>query len=328
MPIGEAQMRRVHLSGILLVSVFLFPALARGDSIATVDVSASFLPKVNPFSSEVFFGNGPSLFVTGQFTLDENTDTISSWNMTFLGPLGATYQLSAQNGGGAISCAFYTSSCGYPTFSFYNSNAYLGLNGLFSGQAPPLSLYAGETLELCPEKYTIYPGNVPAFSPPCDRTSGAFFNNQTYAIYELPNDVSSSGVLTVTSVVSTPEPSESTILLLGITIIFGCTIFKKRKSWVACFLYSSSTYGTSGTSPRLQRNWKLLVRGRILPEVDEKSRRSSARNCCRSPWPIRVLTNGCPSEATSASSGTNGKVGLCIENRHPGASGKVCKAGP
>jgi hypothetical protein len=100
----EMPMCKVHFSIPVLLFLFLFPVPARADSIATIDVSASFIP------SPLLFGNGPALFMTGQFTLDEGTKTIGSWNLGFLGPLGATYQLSAQNGGVATAQCVGTGS--------------------------------------------------------------------------------------------------------------------------------------------------------------------------------------------------------------------------
>ena len=97
-------MCKVHSSIPVLLFLFLFPVPARADSIATIDVSASFIP------SPLFFGNGPTLFMTGQFTLDEDTKNIGSWNLGFLGPLVATYQLSAQNGGVATAQCVGTGS--------------------------------------------------------------------------------------------------------------------------------------------------------------------------------------------------------------------------
>ena len=102
-------MNKIYLSTVLLMSVILSPPLARADSTATLDVSASFIVSPIP-SGFVTFGSGPSLFVTGQFTLDEDTKNIGSWNLGFLGPLVATYQLSAQNGGVATAQCVGTGS--------------------------------------------------------------------------------------------------------------------------------------------------------------------------------------------------------------------------
>ena len=128
-------MKRSCVGLVLLMFVLLLPALAYADSIATLDLSASFVP-LDPSSGAATFGNGPSLFVTGQFTLDEDTGEISSWNISFLGPLGATYQLSPQNGGMAsASCSPPVLPCGSISlaawdFSFGNSTASLNLSTL------------------------------------------------------------------------------------------------------------------------------------------------------------------------------------------------------
>src|ERR1700745_3859112 len=174
-------MNKIYLSTVLLMSVILSPPLARADSTATLDVSASFIVSPIP-SGFVTFGSGPSLFVTGQFTLDENTSTISSWNMSLLGPPGATFQLSVQHGG--VASAFCESDVPCPTtpsfgdwiFSFSNSSASLQVNTLPGSTTP---FFTGETLQLCPVPFTIYPGNVIVSSPVCSITSTASFDSVT-----------------------------------------------------------------------------------------------------------------------------------------------------
>ena len=224
-------MKRFCVGLVFLMCVLLLPALARADSIATLDLSASFVP-IDPTSATAIFGNGPSLFVTGQFTLDEDTGEISSWNMSFLGPLGATYQLSAQNGGMASASCQLVPSCvsGGPfgvarwNFSFGNSTASLDLFTLnLTGSSLPF--FTQEVLQLCAAPFTLYPGGVLVGTQPCGITSSASFAGQNGVIYELPNSFSS-GVLTVSSVVSTPEASESSGLLLGLAVLFVCMAFK------------------------------------------------------------------------------------------------------
>jgi hypothetical protein len=200
---------------VTLICVLLLPALARADSIATLDLSASFVP-------DAIFGNGPSLFVTGRFTLDEDTSTISSFNMSFLGPLGATSELSAQNGG--VASAFTNTD--FWSFSFANASASLEINTLNGTGTMPF--FTGEILQLCGAPFTVYPGNVVVGTQPCVRTSSASFDNQTGVIYQLLNTFSS-GTLTVSSVVLTPEPSESSGLLLGLAVLFVCMTFKTRR---------------------------------------------------------------------------------------------------
>jgi hypothetical protein len=215
---------------VFLMYVLLFPTLAQADSIATLDLSVSGVPP-DPSTGDALFGSGPTLFVTGQFVLDEDTSTISSWNMSFLGPLGATYQLSAQSGGVATakcqfvpSCASITSPLDHPNwnFSFGNSIASLNVTTLFN---EPLPFFTGETVQLCGAPFTIYPGGVIVGTQPCVTGGGATFDNQVGTIYQLPNGFSS-GTLTVSSVVSTPEPSESSGLLLGLAVLFVCMTFK------------------------------------------------------------------------------------------------------
>jgi hypothetical protein len=224
-------MKRFCVGLVLLMFVLLLPALAYADSIATLDLSASFVP-LSPSGGAALFGSGPTLFVTGQFVLDEDTSTISSWNMSFLGPLGATYELSAQNGGvSGASCLFGPiSEClsgpllSNVAWSFFFANSVASLN--VETNLGELPFFTGETVQLCAASFTIYPGNVVG-EPPCLGTSYASFDNESdVVVYQLPNGFSS-GTLTVSSVVSTPEPSESTTLFLGMAIIFGCMIFQK-----------------------------------------------------------------------------------------------------
>jgi hypothetical protein len=222
-------MCKLPLGVSLFVCLFLFPSLASADSLATVGVNASFIASEN-------FGSGPFAFLTGQFTLDEDTKVISSWSLTIMGPAGATYLLSPQNGGIATAlCDFAGLPCPYPalvpfstnpgwTFTFSNGSTVLSMDTLFNSALP---FFPGESLQLCPLQNTFYPGNVDALSPACAFTSHATFNNQTGFMYELSDNSSSSGILTVTSVTSTPEPAESTLLLLGMAIIFGLRHFTK-----------------------------------------------------------------------------------------------------
>lgn len=215
-------MKRICVGLVFLMCIFLFPTLARADSIATLDLSSSFVP-TDSSGAAAIFGNGPSLFVTGQFTLDEDTSVISSWNMSFLGPLGATYQLSAQNRGMAtakLEAATWN-------FSFGNGTASLDIFTLVLND-PLRPFSAQEVLQLCGAPFTIYPGNVIVGEQRCVTTSGASFDDQDVAIYQLPNGFSS-GTLTVSSVASTPEPSESSGLLLGLAALFVCMAFKTRR---------------------------------------------------------------------------------------------------
>jgi hypothetical protein len=227
-------MKRFCAGLVFLMCVLLLPSLARADSIATFDVSASFVP-TDSSGTFATFGNGPSLFVTGQFTLDEDTGVISSWNMSFLGPLGATYQLSAQNGGMASATCRPDITC-VPVgpfkestwdFSFGNSTASLNIATFrLSDSSQPF--FTQEVLQLCAAPLTIYPGNVlVGGDQPCDTTSSASFAGQNGVIYQLPDEFSS-GTLTVSSAVSTPEPSESSGLLLGLALLFVCMTFTKR----------------------------------------------------------------------------------------------------
>jgi hypothetical protein len=221
----------VTVLGWAILCFLLQAAQAHADSIATLDVSASFIASQN-------FGTGPFAFLTGQFTLDEDTKIISSWSMTIVGPAGATYTLSAQNGGVATAmCPFGSLPCPYPapfpmttnpgwTFSFSNGSTGIFMDTLYNSAVP---FFAGESLQLCPLQNTVYPSGFDAVSPACAFTSSAIFNGGTAFMYELEDNSSSSGILTVVSVTSTPEPAESTMLLVGIAIIFGVRHFSKYK---------------------------------------------------------------------------------------------------
>lgn len=215
-------------AGVVLVfSILCFllrAAPTHADEIATVDLNASFID--GTFSMNQSLDNGPSFYLTGQFTLDESTAAIGSWNMTFLGPLGATYQLSSQNGGVASAGCEGSPPCPYPgpggtsafwDFSFGNSGTSTRMDTLFGSATP---FYAGESLQLCPLQNTYYDNGVSVPSPGCSFTSSGSFDSQTGYLYSFTNG-QSSGILTVSSVISTPEPAESAMLLLGIAILFG-----------------------------------------------------------------------------------------------------------
>ena len=222
-------MRNGHFRTLILGLLFLSPALTRADQIATIDVTASFIP------SALYFGNGPTLFMTGQFVLDEDTQTIGSWNLGFLGPSGATYQLSAQNGG--VASAFCPLPCPVTAippfttpegwdFSFGNSVASTQMQTVLGTD---VYFYPGEIVPLCANQNTYYPGNpVPAISFGCFRTSSASFDGETGWVYQSSDSSMSSGNLFVISVVSTPEPSELNTLLLGIAVLCGYIMFQRR----------------------------------------------------------------------------------------------------
>ena len=179
-------MNKAYLAGFLLALVLFCTAPTKADSIATIDLSANFATG-GSFVSVTFPTSAPLFGVTGQFTVDEDTGAISSWNVNFLGSLGASYQLSAQNGGIASASCVGVTPCpgppssfdqGYWDFSFANSGAFLKIDTL---QRPPSSspFFTGETLQLCPVEITFYPGNVSDDSPTCVFTSSASFDGET-----------------------------------------------------------------------------------------------------------------------------------------------------
>ena len=141
--------------------------------------------------------------------MDESTDTIGLWNMTFLGPAGATSQFSSHSGGSAsVSCidCVPESGIGWWNFDFRRGTDSASLEtGFFNGQP----LYTGESLYLSTSAYTIYNGvnNYQYGLHQYNTGSTASFDGESGAIYTPPGE-SSSGIVTVASVISTPEPAE------------------------------------------------------------------------------------------------------------------------
>jgi hypothetical protein len=226
------------LVSLTILCFFLQSPAAQADSFATIDVNASFISLLPDGITNQSLANGPSFYVTGQFTLDEQTGTLSAWNMSFLGQQGVTYNLSALNGGvGSADCPNTLGSCvfenGAPPgsggfyFSFANANAHLTMDTLFNSGGP---LFVGESLQVCPLQLTYYDNSFPALSPPCGSTSTASFGNISGAMYELQDGSRTSGILTVTEISSTPEPSGAAIILLAIPALSLKYRSLKRKS--------------------------------------------------------------------------------------------------
>jgi PEP-CTERM motif len=221
-------MRRKIQAAVVFALFLCFAGAARPDTIVTLDLNASFGTEQSgpaQHQDSVFFpasGPVPVLYVTGEFAWDETTSTIDSFNIGFLGPLGATYQLSPQDigtftpSGGCLDCT--VPGAGWWEFALVNDTAGISLSTLLGSNAP---FYTGESLTLCPIMNTEYGGVSVPFLYACPSTTGGYFEDfafPTGVVYELPNG-QSSGVLTVASVISTPEPATLWLLALGIVAI-------------------------------------------------------------------------------------------------------------
>lgn len=234
-------MTRKTLVAFSLVFIVCFARAAYADTIVTIDVNASFAyPQTyGPHQNYVHFPDGvpaPNLNITGQFAFDADRNTIQKWNMVFVSPLGVTVQLNDQNVGpsfsafGGIDCAVPGGWSGCPPgggfwgFFFGNDAANVSISAPVGSNVP---FYAGESLPVCPIDKTAYGNTLVPVQYNCDSTSAGSIGNFPEAVaYELPNG-QASGFLIVTSVVSTPEPAEATMLLLGITLIFGIHSFSR-----------------------------------------------------------------------------------------------------
>ena len=206
---------RLVVEGLVLTifCLVLQIAPARADSIATINVSASFTTGglSNP---PILNYQPPTLFVTGQIFYDMTTNSLIGVNMSLLGPAGSTAQFSSQGYGG---CSIWINDmyeeCG---FSGGSGSAFVEF-GIINF-SPTMAV--GDTWGACAARYTLYPnGDMQMGQGPCPMTSSAGFDNVAGFIYTLP-DNSSSGQLTVVSI-STPEPSTLLLLATGLLALIG-----------------------------------------------------------------------------------------------------------
>jgi hypothetical protein len=102
-------------------------------------------------------------------------------------------------------------------FSFSNSIASVSMATL---PGTDVAFQPGQILPMCPAANTVYPGQL-FLNFACDSNGDVSFDGETDVPYQLL-DGSPSGTLTVVSVASTPEPAESTLLLLGLAILVAC----------------------------------------------------------------------------------------------------------
>lgn len=189
---------------IFCLALQIAPAFA--DSIATINVSASFIP------GEQY--QPPTLFVMGQIFYDMTTNSLIGMNMSLLGPAGSSAQFSSQGYGGcSMWIADMYEECG---FSGGSGSAFVGFGIINFSQ----TMAVGDTWGACAQRTTIYPNfDYQSGQGPCPGTSTAGFDNIAGVIYTL-QDNSSSGQLTVVSI-STPEPSTLLLLATGLLALIG-----------------------------------------------------------------------------------------------------------
>jgi hypothetical protein len=203
-------------------------SFARADGIPdttyTLYVNSSFRPP-NSIPS-----TAPTFFLSGTFTLDVNTSTISNWSMT-LSDVNGIGQLSPLNGGTAGAFCFGgASNCLGDnaiawSFGFSQGTDSIGLDTLLNGNG--LKFTANDPL--CSE---IDPYHM---AVPCIDTSGANFDGQFGVVWNgdpSHNDAGTSGSLYLISSTgpqaAMPEPSTYVLLTAGALFLGLIELLRKR----------------------------------------------------------------------------------------------------
>ncbi len=101
--------------------------------------------------------------------LDVETQVVSSWNITFLGPSGVTHDLSPQDGGVAFAMCCNTDLCpnvGDWKFDFSSGNAFFGIDTA-SGLEP--SMLVSCVLPEVALRLNQRPRKTPGFQTPASK---------------------------------------------------------------------------------------------------------------------------------------------------------------
>jgi hypothetical protein len=213
--------RPARVLALLAALGFLAAHTAKADSNETLSVTASFASSdVNPT---------PDLYLTGAFTFDTTTDTVTAFNMGLLGPLGAVYEFSSGTGGASSYLCESFAPCGLggSIVTFSDSTAQVSLDLVGSS----LTQSVGQIFEMCPQDATYY-GTTRYQSIPCLENSGAAFDGVSGSVYNLPNTTGQedfgipSGSATV---IATPEPPALPMLLVGVLGLWGIAFAKLMK---------------------------------------------------------------------------------------------------
>jgi hypothetical protein len=212
-------------------------ALHAQDTDITILVNAFFVPGNDV--SAVFPSTGPTFNVSGTLVLNETSNQISAYNLTFTTPSGTTQYMSSLNGGLASivnGCPSLYPNC-LTTPGSPGNGGYLGL--LFTQGKSSADLWTnfyssaftvGETIGVCPTVLTYYGDNL-VNSPPCPATSTAGFNGQTGVVYGVTNFEQSSGDLSILSIGPAQETPElpSWILLAAGAMVLGLFEMLRRR---------------------------------------------------------------------------------------------------
>jgi hypothetical protein len=202
---------------VLLILICTSFARADGvpDTIDTFYVNSSFRPANSVPST------APTIFLSGIFTLDVNTSTISNWSMT-LSDVNGVGQLSPLNGGTASAfCYGGAPNCLGDNaiawgFGFSQGTDFVGLNTLLNAGG----LIFGSNNALCSENDEYHE------AVGCLNTSVAGFDGQLGVVWNgdpSHNGSGTSGSLYLinssSSPASMPEPSTCLLLATGALIV-------------------------------------------------------------------------------------------------------------
>ena len=212
---------------VLLILICTSFARADGvpDTIDTFYVNSSFRPANSVPST------APTIFLSGIFTLDVNTSTISNWSMT-LSDVNGVGQLSPLNGGTAEAfCYGFLCPGGDNTiawgFGFSQGTDFVGLNTLLNAGG----LIFGSNNALCSENDEYHE------AVGCLNTSVAGFDGQLGVVWNGDPSHNGSGTsgslyLINSSSQSASMPEPSTYVLLTAGALF---VGLMRKRWVNGF---------------------------------------------------------------------------------------------
>jgi hypothetical protein len=218
----------IRRSRSILITIFVILFFAfnltstKADTLDVISVDATFAAgTANQVTNPT-----PDFYLTGSFTLDSSATsaTITSFDMVLTPVGGAPYDFSSGTG-----IALLCSYCGTPQspffwrFYFSDSNAAISLPTIYTN----LPLATGETYYLGAGATTYSDGRF--VYPWGQASASASFGGSTGWTYgEDLGDVLTSGFVYVDSSNAVPEPSEFTLLVVGIVTLLGLCYWRHR----------------------------------------------------------------------------------------------------
>jgi hypothetical protein len=230
-------MRKLALLFVMALVLLSASALCGQD--LTIGVDASFVPipasvvlpngVPNPGFTPSFPANGITLDLVGQFTFNELTNQVLSWDLTYSGLASATVVGSTPF---TIACGI-GSSCslnnvGELDFNIGGANLQTSyMNG--GGFLPGDGLTVGETIALCPNPTTQYGSTIVGTNVQCSYDASTLVNGQNYEIYsQLATDNSSGTLDILASRAETPELPSWMLLAAGAVLLGLFEMLRRR----------------------------------------------------------------------------------------------------